>query len=254
MLPRAMVSRMVLGFRAWCWMVAFGGAVACNPDTSGLGGGDTASVDPTAASTGGSSTGTTGTIAGSSSGAVDSTAASTGEPPGTEGSSTASVDTADTADTSTTPTAIERCNSRDLAIPDNDEAGVYSLINIPTSGTIVAIRVVVRVSHSFVGDLDIELTKDGPSVPLIDNPGGFLCSGNDIDVVLHDDAALTVDAACMNEGGATPALAGEVQPEAPLGPAFVGQDMLGNWRLGIADRNPPDMGTLTEWCLQIDYE
>jgi hypothetical protein len=254
-----MVSSMMLGFRAWGSIVAFVGALACNLDTSGMGGGEMAKVDPTDPSTGESSMGTTDAPPDASSGAADTALDSTGEPPGTEDSTTASVDTADMDDmddTEALPMEFERCNSQAVAIPDSDAAGVFSMINIPVSGTILELRVVVRASHEYVGDLEIELTKDGPSVLLIDNAGngGTLCSGNDIDVVLHDEAGISVDDACMYDGGDTPALVGDVRPEAPLGSAFGGTDMLGNWRLHVIDRLSPDMGMLTEWCLQITYE
>jgi hypothetical protein len=247
--PRAMVSRMVLGFRAWWWIAAFGGALACNLETSGQGGGDTASVDPTDPSTtGGSSTGTTGAPPGSSTGGVDTTAASTSGPSGTDGSTTASADTADTEEP---PTVIMRCNDEDFTIPDFDSTGVTSPIELTVDGTIVELRVGIQATHTWVGDLAFELRQGEAVLMVMERPLG--CNGNDIDMVLHDDALDTIDESCHDDGRGTPALSGELLPAMPLDPVFGSLPVAGTWRLRAIDGNIEDEGMLTGWCLQITY-
>jgi hypothetical protein len=227
------------------------GAQACNPNSSGIGGEDPGTpVDPSdTGTTAASSTGTTGMPPGSSTAVADTTAGtSTGEGPSTEDSTTASVDT---ADTETPPTVLERCNDQDLAIPDDDLTGVASSIDITEEGTIVELRVAIQATHPWVGDLAFELRKGDAALMVIDRP--MECNGDDIDVVLHDDALATIDDSCLNDGRGTPALGGELLPESPLAPVFGGQSLAGTWRLRAIDADSLFVGALTRWCLQITH-
>lgn len=253
---------MVRCARVWGLVVAIGGVQACVPDVSGLGSEGTAMpVDPS--STGGdlmtTSAGSTGPVAGTSTGAVDPgdttvASTSTGDTLTTGGSTTGS---ADTADTGTAPKMLERCAAPNATIPDADLRGASSGIDLADAGTIVELSVVLRVSHDFVGDLSVELGHGGTVLMIVDRPGAGTpkCSGDDIDMVLRDDAPVSIDAACLEDGeGPPPALAGDVQPDAPLDPAFVSESMTGSWRLVVVDHATQDQGTLTEWCLRIGYE
>lgn len=252
---------MVRCVRAWGLVVAIGGVQACVPDASGLGSEGTAMpVDPS--STGRdpmtTSAGSTGAVADTSTGAVepgDTTLASTSTGDALTTGSTSGM--ADTADTGTAPKMLERCTAPNATIPDADLGGTSSVIDLVETGTIVDVSVVLRVSHDYVGDLSVELGHGGTVMMIVDRPGAGTpkCSGDDIDMVLRDDASVTIDVACLEDGeGSPPALAGDVQPDALLGPAFGSDSMMGSWRLVVVDHATQDQGTLTEWCLRIDYE
>jgi hypothetical protein len=111
----------------------------------------------------------------------------------------------------------------------------------------------VQASHTYVGDLRFDLRKGDAEVLVIDHPGNSGCSGNDIDVVLDDDAFETIDDTCLAEGGGTPAIDGELQPDNPLDLGFAGQQLVGSWRLRVQDNNDEDVGTLDAWCLRFTY-
>lgn len=241
--------------QAWGLVAVIVGAEACTLDTSGIGTSDTASpVDPsgtgttTEASSG--TTGTAGTAEPSTGVADATTAASGGDAPGTETGTTASVDTADTADTDPS-NQLMRCNDEDFPIPEADLLGVASPIEIALEGTVVELRVAVQATHTWVGDLAFELRKDEAMLMVIEYP--MACDGDDIDVLLHDEALATIDDSCHDDGRGVPALAGELLPESPLGPVFGGMSMAGTWRLRAIDNATQDPGTLTQWCLLITY-
>jgi hypothetical protein len=237
--------------------------VACSPDYSGAGEGSTATPQvPTGTSTGqpaDESIGSTGSTA-----PVDPDDTGTTAPvdPPTTGDSTTGSSTStsvDTGDTESVPIEIERCDTVDLPIPDNDSNGAVSSIDIEVvgGGTIVSLALVVQVTHTWVGDLRVELHKDSAEVVVIDRPEApdrTTCNGDDIDVLLYDAAADPIAGQCMDDdAGPPPALAGDLQPESPLDPMFGGLEMNGPWRLFVTDNNAMDTGTLHQWCLRITY-
>jgi len=254
-----MVARMVGTARAW-GIAAIGIACACAPDTSGLGGGDSAApVDPSSTGTSeGPVTSTGDPETTSTTGQADDTpaATTTGDPP-SDGTTTDAP--GDSTDTGVEPKQVEHCASPNLAILDDDPTGVSSTIEVPELGTIVDLRVLVQADHAFIGDLRVALLGGtGGQVAIIDRPddddsryeGG--CGGVNIDAELHDAAPVGVDGTCFD--GANPGLVGEVRPDVLLGPTFVGQPMNGSWRLHVVDAAPNDTGTLLSWCLRVTYE
>jgi subtilisin-like proprotein convertase family protein len=144
------------------------------------------------------------------------------------------------------------CITPDLTI-GVDDPGVESSASLLASGTITDLDVSIEAPHSWVGDLIFTLTHDdtGTSAVIIDQPGfpdldpQFGCSGDDIDVLLDDEAALPVEDECSN----LPAIAGTFSPNNPLS-VFDGESLSGTWTLNVVDRFPDaDDGTVVEWCL-----
>jgi hypothetical protein len=122
---------------------------------------------------------------------------------------------------------------------------------VADGGELTDLKVSLRATHTWVGDLAFTLVHEGTgtSVDLIDRPGtppGVNgCSGDDIDVLLDDEAANPVETACA---GSSPAIGGTLSPNQALA-AFDGEDLAGSWRLDISDNVATDTGTLDEWCL-----
>ena len=110
-------------------------------------------------------------------------------------------------------------------IPDNNATGISSAIEVAAGGTLKAIAVTVDISHTYRGDLRVE----------IESPNGTvvkLKSVNNRDGV--DDLKQTfrlVD---------TPALR-----------AFLDQPIQGRWRLHVSDNLSQDAGKLNRWGLQL---
>ena len=111
-----------------------------------------------------------------------------------------------------------------LAIPDNDSAGVSSTIAIAASGIVRRIKVDIDITHTFIGDLQVEL---------------FAPSGRR--AALH-----------AREGGSKHNLVASYDSDRPGElSTLVGQPMQGNWILRISDREAVDIGVLNKWKLEL---
>ena len=112
-----------------------------------------------------------------------------------------------------------------LGIPDNNPAGVSSSIPIAVQGTVRQLKVSVDITHTYVGDLQLELVSPaGRRAVLHSQLGG----SQDNLVVTYDSAA----------------------PLSPLS-ALVGLPMQGDWVLRVVDRAAIDVGTLNKWSLEL---
>ncbi|MGE0788912.1 MAG: GMC oxidoreductase [Sandaracinaceae bacterium] len=110
-------------------------------------------------------------------------------------------------------------NDEPLAIPDRDERGVESVIEVPAG--VPPARdpsVTVSITHSYRGDLVLTLTHEGEApIVLLSRAGGP-----------------------FNNVRRTFTL-----------PAYEGRDLRGRWTLRVADHARNDTGTLDGWSLQL---
>lgn len=112
-------------------------------------------------------------------------------------------------------------------IPDNDIEGIKSSIKIDNDKKIKDIKVNVDITHSFIGDLIIDLiSPDGNSVRLHNREGAS--RDNIIECYTIED---------------TPQLR-----------QFRGENARGDWILNVADLAPNDEGELNKWGLEITLE
>ena len=132
-----------------------------------------------------------------------------------------------------------------LPIPDNNPAGVDSIINVPDSFAIADVDVDLTVTHTWVGDLIVTLTHPSgtPTVTLWDRPCG---DQDDMDVTVDDEAPDLVCASPVT-GALNPLSAGGGALS-----AFDGLDAAGDWTLNISDNAGQDTGTLDAWALVLD--
>lgn len=112
-----------------------------------------------------------------------------------------------------------------ITIPDNDPAGIVSTLDINRSGTVAKVKVSVDITHTYIGDLRIQLVAPGGRTVLLH---GQLGGSQDNLVITYDSSA----------------------PLSPLS-ALVGQGVLGTWSLRIADLAAEDVGKLNKWALEI---
>ena len=144
------------------------------------------------------------------------------------------------------------CRSPALAIPDNNPTGVNDnlVVTDPSGATLTDLKLVIKATHTWVGDLKFTLSKAPGSSIVIDRPGytgsGFGCGSDNIDVIIDDTSATLVENQCNTT---PPALSGNVKPNNPLATPFIGQTLAGTWTLNVSDNAASDTGTLTEWCL-----
>lgn len=108
-------------------------------------------------------------------------------------------------------------NNSSYSIPDNSSAGVTSTIAAARTGDSGTVTVKVNISHTYIGDLQVELhSPSGQVAVLHDNAGG---SANDI------VKTYTVD--------------------------MTGADSAGNWQLKAVDSARRDTGTINSWELSF---
>ena len=119
--------------------------------------------------------------------------------------------------------------SPDLSIPDNDSNGVTSTLYVSGNYTISEINVYVDITHTYIGDLIVEIISPiGTNVRLHNRSGGS--SDN---ITTWYDTNTSVD----GPGGLSD---------------FNGQSSQGNWQLKVSDNAGDDTGTLNLWKVEVN--
>ncbi len=136
---------------------------------------------------------------------------------GTLNSWTLHLTTCAGGDCGSMPSTINGMNDTLGVIPDNDMAGVDSDIVITESGTISTVRVTIDVTHSFIGDLVVSISKDG---------------GSAIELMRED----LVEGDRLMRTFTVEGLSG---------------DAAGTYTLNVADLAEVDQGTLNSWSIEI---
>lgn len=114
-------------------------------------------------------------------------------------------------------------------IPINDNSSFTSTLNVPDPFCVGDVDVEIDITHTFRGDLVVELTSPaGTTVRLHNRTGG----GTDNLMVTYDQGVLNPD----GPGALTD---------------YNGQAAQGNWVLRVADEAGSDTGTLNSWKLKI---
>jgi len=107
------------------------------------------------------------------------------------------------------------------AIPDNNATGASSAVSVSDSKTIEAVQVKINLSHSYTGELAIELTSPSGTKSMLFNPKNVFASDNNLTNFIL------------------------------LSNAFYGESSSGNWTLKVVDTAANDTGTLTNWSIRI---
>ena len=136
------------------------------------------------------------------------------------------------------------CFQGPLAIPDNNTTGVNADIVIaPGFADISALKVTLNVTHTYIGDLVVRLTKGAAGANLISRPA--TCSGDNISASFFDAAPGTANT-CV---AGPPAIGGDKKPAEVFTP-FAGPSA-GTWTLNVSDRAGQDLGTVDSWCIDL---
>ena len=109
-------------------------------------------------------------------------------------------------------------NNTAVAIPDNDAAGIESVINVPQTGVVFGTDVGVNITHTWRGDL----------IVMLRSPQGT-------EHTLHN-----------RTGGSEDNLVQSWQLD-----SFNGEEMQGDWTLTVSDNANLDTGTLNNWQLTL---
>jgi subtilisin-like proprotein convertase family protein len=120
------------------------------------------------------------------------------------------------------------CDAPALAIPDNTPAGVSTTMLVTEAGLISDIHCSVDITHTYIGDLIVELTSPAGTVVRLHNGTG----GTMEDIITTYDLLTPVDGpGAMSD--------------------FDGENPVGLWTLFVSDNASADIGTLNEWCLDL---
>lgn len=139
------------------------------------------------------------------------------------------------SDNSTTP---------GLDIPDANFTGVDHCINVPNSGSISDVDIDLNISHSWLGDLEIDLTSpEGDVVTIMDDNGDGITN---LIATFDDDGATAITSlnGTNNTNGTT---------FSPLGSLsdFDGEDPQGDWCFNFVDDASGDIGTVNGVTITI---
>ncbi|MCA9297224.1 MAG: hypothetical protein KC983_11920, partial [Phycisphaerales bacterium] len=144
------------------------------------------------------------------------------------------------------------------AIPDNNPAGLESVINVTDTYCVGDVDLELAIDHTFVGDLCVELEHNGVVVGVISRMGAdtgvechdgspFGCSESNFSIKLDD----------MGAGGL---IEDQCSPDLMSPPSYVPNNALaalngtfvnGDWTLRVIDRASSDTGSLISWTLKI---
>ncbi len=112
-------------------------------------------------------------------------------------------------------------------IEDDNPEGLSSIISIAESGKISAVRVSLDITHTYIGDLRVELISPGGKRAVLHNRGG----GS------NDNIIETFDSASHSELK-----------------ALMGLPSRGDWTLWVVDQARMDTGKLNRWSIELDLE
>lgn len=127
----------------------------------------------------------------------------------------------------TSTNIITRAVTADLLVPDDKLEGISSALAIAQAGQVKTLKVSVDITHSYIGDLQVELqSPSGKKVLLHDRVGD---AQQDLQQTYNFDS--------------TPALS-----------TLIGEGLQGDWRLNVRDLASRDVGRLNRWGLEIEYE
>lgn len=119
--------------------------------------------------------------------------------------------------------------SGDTPIPINDLGSLTSSINITDDYCVGDVDVVVDITHTYIGDLIVELVSPSGTVVRLHDRTGL---GDDNIMQTYDDVAMPPDG---------PGVLSD----------FNGEVGAGTWTLFVSDNAGQDVGTLNSWSLKI---
>ncbi len=166
-----------------------------------------------------------------------------------------------------------------LFVPDGVPNGIATTINvsgIPTSATITEIKITFNMTHTYVGDMSMNLKSpgapptNGGTINLLALMNGGTGSNSTADFVntsiSSNDANPPISGAPAPRTGTYRAEKyGTVLNAAPFGPLVTpvttqvwtplmnAANINGTWTLGMADLGAIDQGILTSWCITISF-
>lgn len=135
---------------------------------------------------------------------------------------------------------VEVCQNISLAIPDAGGA-VTSTVTLPDGGTVADATIGIGLTHTYIGDLTVDVEHGGTTVRVYDQGCG---TEENMDLVF-DDAGAALSCATSTSGAAT-------LPSEALS-SFDGAAAGGVWTFSFQDNAGLDTGTATEICVAVVF-
>lgn len=123
-----------------------------------------------------------------------------------------------------------------LPIPDGNPGGVTDTQNVVENGQILDLDVGVKINHTFIGQLTIDVEHNATVVRLWNKQCG---ANSGLDVIFDDEGTPVVCASPTT---------GNITPFEPLS-KFDFQELMGSWSLTVVDDEVGEVGTLVQWEL-----
>jgi subtilisin-like proprotein convertase family protein len=149
----------------------------------------------------------------------------------------------DTSGCSAAANPIVQCQVVNGAIPDFSVVGLSNTIVLPPEAlgvTITDVQVEVEIDHTYIGDLEIDVTSGGTNVVLFSS-----CSSESNLHVTFDDAGGPMNCASSDSNAV-------VTPTGSLA-SYDGAAVMSDWTLFVEDQADIDTGTLQQWCVTISW-
>ncbi len=140
-----------------------------------------------------------------------------------------------------------------LNIPDNNVAGVSSVIFVQDQGIIQSFDSVwIDMSHTWVGDLVITLSHplSGLSTVIMDRPGVPASTFGNSDDVNGLYTFTDLDVLFPETAGSGSVAPGNYRSDGPLS-RFNGDNKFGDWVLNVSDRASGDTGVIRAWGFSV---
>ena len=128
----------------------------------------------------------------------------------------------------TTEGFITECSAPFLGIPDTDPQGVTDVLTFPDQLEISGVRIYVDITHTWIGDLIVEVTSPGGTTVRLHSMSGW---GAD-NIIGTYGLDLTVDGPGSLDD-------------------FIDELSQGDWTLWVSDNVLMDVGTLNQWCVGV---
>ena len=128
----------------------------------------------------------------------------------------------------TTEGLISECSEPFLQIPDANPTGVTDVLTFPHQLEIGGIRVYVNITHTWIGDLIVEVTSPGGTTVRLHNRSGAWAD----DIIGTYGLDLPVDGPGSLDD-------------------FIDELSQGDWTLWVSDNVGMDVGTLNGWCVGV---
>ncbi len=146
------------------------------------------------------------------------------------------------------------CKYSNLNIPDDDPNGISDVIEVTDFRYITDIDIRVNVSHTWMGDLVIQLFHQptGTNIVMMDRSGypqtSDGCSGDDLIAIFDDELTNSIEGKCAS---ILPSISGIYLPQEPLA-KFINETISGKWMIKVTDLAKGDIGRLNDWCLYAE--